>query len=177
MTPSFDLTSPRMVLAGTVYGEARGGGASGMADVASVVMNRRSGGWDHSTVVGVCLAPLQFSCWNGNDPNRAEILAAPVRDPETWAGALAVADAALAGAPDHTLGADSYFAVSIRPPYWAKAPAVHTVTRWEHSFWCTRPGRPQATVSAHAAAAVAADPDTDTDEADAMMNQYNQPGV
>lgn len=138
---SMNLGDPRAVLAGTVWGEARGGGRAAMEDVASVVLNRvRHPTWWGHDVLSVCLDPWQFSCWNGRlpgqplDPNFPKTIAATPADP-SFALALAVADDALAGRlVDHTLGADSYFAIGITPPDWT-ARATHTVDRWQHSFW------------------------------------------
>ena len=64
-----------LALARTLYGEARGEGAAGLAAVAWVVRNRlaRPGWWSRErgdgipddTIEAVCLDPKQFSCWNG----------------------------------------------------------------------------------------------------------------
>ncbi len=134
---AFDLSSPRLVLAGNAYGECSGGGRVGMENVTAVVMARVRQGWEE-TPIAVCLAPAQFSCWA--DSNRRRIEAAASTDPAVWAVALGVADAALAGRlPDRTCGADSYYALSMpRPAYWAKAPARHVYSdRW-HAFWSVR---------------------------------------
>ncbi len=134
----FDLTSTRLVLAGNAYGECSSGGRIGMENVTSVVLTRWHAGWAR-TLIAVCLAPAQFSCWT--DCNRRRIEVAAEADPRTWALALAVADAALAGGlPARTEGADSYYALSMTPPAdWARAPARHVYAdRW-HSFWSVRP--------------------------------------
>ena len=76
-----------LVLAMTLYGEARGESNAGLRAVAAVVMNRvaRStarlprGMWGGNTVREVCLKSGQFSCWNEGpppDPNRAKMFAA-----------------------------------------------------------------------------------------------------
>ena len=135
---ALDLTSTRLVLAGNAYGECSSGGCIGMENVTAVVLARLQAGWER-TLIGVCLAPAQFSCWT--DINRRRIEVAPEADPLTWALALAVADAALGGTlPIRTNGADSYYALTMAPPaYWARAPARHVYAdRW-HSFWCVRP--------------------------------------
>lgn len=137
---SFDLTSPRLVLAGTAYGECSGGGRVGMENVTSIVMARWRRGWGR-TPVEVCLAPEQFSCWT--DSNRQRIETAAVDDAASWAIALDVADTALAGTlPIRTCGADSYYALSMRQPaYWAKPPARHVYSdRW-HTFWAVHQSR------------------------------------
>lgn len=135
---TFDMSSPRLVLAGTAYGECRGGGRAGMENVLSVVINRWRAGWA-PTPLAVCLAARQFSCWD--DANRTAIVAASMRDRQSWNIALSVADSALAGTlPMRTGDADSYYALSMaKPPYWALRPALHVCSdRW-HSFWRIRP--------------------------------------
>ena len=139
---AFDLTSPELVFAGTLYGETRGCGRPAMENVAQVILNRVADRWDAGGVVGVCLARLQFSCWNANDPNRAEILAAPSNRAEAsvWLLCQTVAAAALAGRnPDRVAGADCYYARSmVQAPYWARFPAVQTYQGGYHAFWQTR---------------------------------------
>ena len=129
------MSSPRLVLAGTAYGECRGGGRIGMENILAVVINRVAGGWE-PTPLAVCLATEQFSCWN--DGNRHAITTASLRDQESWSLALAVADAALAGTLPTRIGdADSYYALSMaRPAYWARSPARHVCNDGWHSFWC-----------------------------------------
>lgn len=135
----FDLSSPRLVLAGNAYGECSGGGRVGMENVTSIVLRRVAEGWG-ATPRDVCLAPAQFSCWS--DQNRHRIEQAAVADPAGWAVALAVADAALNGTlPIRTRDADSYYALSMsRPAYWARPPAHHVYSDHWHAFWAVRPG-------------------------------------
>ncbi len=59
------------IMAKTIYGEARGESRQGQTAVACVIFNRlRSKKWfSAKTAAGVCLKPLQFSCWNKSDPN------------------------------------------------------------------------------------------------------------
>jgi N-acetylmuramoyl-L-alanine amidase len=151
---AFNFADARLVLAGTLYGEARSCGRPGMEDVAQCVLNRVADGWNTGGITGVCLAYEQFSSWNMGDPNRAKILnaAALGREP-AWLLALDVATAALAGTnPDRIEGADSYFARSMRtPPYWAKPPAAASFSDAWHSFWIVRPADQKApVVSIHA---------------------------
>ena len=107
-------------LARTIWGEARGEGIDGMTAVANVVMNRvRHPRWWGHDVVSVCLKPLQFSCWNANDPNRPKILRASPAN-EGFALCQVIAQQAINGAlDDPTGGCDSYFDTSIDPPSWA----------------------------------------------------------
>ena len=76
-----------LVLAMTLYGEARGEANAGLRAVAAVIMNRVEraearlprGMWWGNTVREVCLKRGQFSCWNSGpppDPNRAKMFRA-----------------------------------------------------------------------------------------------------
>ena len=107
------------VLARTVWGEARGEGATGMQAVANVVINRAARpGWWGSDVRSVCQAPYQFSCWNATDPNLIRLLNVDSTDPQ-FAQALDIAAAAVAGQlPDITGGATNYHTINSNPS-WA----------------------------------------------------------
>ena len=61
-----------LILAKTIYGEARGEISQGKVAVGCVIMNRYySKKWfAGSTLAGTCLKKMQFSCWNDNDPNK-----------------------------------------------------------------------------------------------------------
>ena len=68
----FDLTSTRLVLAGNAYGEwQRRAARIGMENVTSVVLARWHAGWAR-TLIEVCLAPAQFSCWADLNRHRIE---------------------------------------------------------------------------------------------------------
>lgn len=58
------------IAARTLWGECRGESHAGKVAVAHVIRNRLAAGRFGKTVAAVCLAPLQFSCWNATDPNR-----------------------------------------------------------------------------------------------------------
>ena len=130
-----DLSDDYSVLAGTIYGEIRGGIIDAKQNVAQVLINRKNHK-AHATFVDVCLAPKQFSCWNYSDPNRAEIMAAPQKDPRTWAVCCQVAWDALHGVnPNRIQGAMNYYATWLSPaPPWAKPPAVVTLNDGFHIF-------------------------------------------
>ncbi len=114
-------------LARTVWGEARGEGYRGMQAVANVIMNRYrkasissayASRWG-KTVAQICKKPLQFSCWNSNDPNRARLLAVTVTD-SNFRDALIIAEEAIRGRlPDLTNGADHYHTFAVTPA-WSK---------------------------------------------------------
>lgn len=63
--------SDKQVLVLTLWGEARGEPVEGKIAVANVIRNRmRATG---KTAKEICLAPWQFSCWNGGDRNGQEV--------------------------------------------------------------------------------------------------------
>ena len=71
-----------MIMAKTIWGEARGEGRNGQVAVAWVIRNRaQCGGWFGRTIAEVCLKDQQFSCWNHNDCNRTQIDGLSPNDP------------------------------------------------------------------------------------------------
>jgi spore germination cell wall hydrolase CwlJ-like protein len=134
MTDTTGDSNDVMTLARTIYGEARGEGAAGMAAVASVVMNRvRAGNYPGGTSVArVCTAPWQFSCWNPGDPNLAVIRAVTAANP-VFADALAIARQAVAGQlADTTGGATMYHDTSIATPAkWGAVQQTASIGRLE----------------------------------------------
>lgn len=72
---TFRNLDDKKLLAICLYGEARGEAMGGKVGVASVIMNRvKKGKWFGDTVQKVILKPKQFSCFNGNDPNRITLV-------------------------------------------------------------------------------------------------------
>jgi N-acetylmuramoyl-L-alanine amidase len=69
-----------IVLAKTIYGEARGENSLGKYAVACVIYNRWKRAKGKKTIAGICLAKYQFSCWNISDPN-CKILTEETFDP------------------------------------------------------------------------------------------------
>jgi uncharacterized protein (TIGR02594 family) len=128
----------QIILARTIYGEARGEQADGKAAVASVVLNRaKIGGWYGHSIEEVCLKRKQFSCWNANDPNRAII-----KDMEAHEGDQTFdrcfdlsAQAILGQLDDKTGGATHFHADTMRRfPDWAKG-ATRTAHIGHHIFY------------------------------------------
>lgn len=119
-----------VILACTIWGEARGEPATGKAAVAWTVINRfRSARWfAGASIAATCLKSRQYSCWNEDDPNRAKLAAQSLDAPsKTFRECLNVALGVLLGEiPDPTGGAMHYHAASIAPPAWARGrtPAV-----------------------------------------------------
>lgn len=129
------------VLARTLWGEARNEGTQGMEAVACVVLNRvlvaqkSRGGhyWWGDDVVGVCLKPFQFSCWNANDPNRPKLIAVTDKNIH-FATALRIARRAVHGVlADITGGATHYHTKDILPR-WAEG-EVPVCTIGHHIFY------------------------------------------
>ena len=110
-------------LARTLWGEARGEPLAGIRAVAAVVLNRAMHPrvhWWGRTVIGVCRAPFQFSCWNADDPNYPRLQAATTTD-RHFQACLGVAQEALAGqlAAEQALRATHYHTKAILPK-WAR---------------------------------------------------------
>lgn len=129
--------TPAVVVALTLWGEARGEGHDGLVAVGCVIRNRvEHPRWWGDDFTAVCLDPWQFSCWNTDDPNLPKMLhVAGVPDAD-YAAALDVAEGVIGGVtPDPTQDADSYFDVRMaEPPSWA-ARAAHTVDIGHHTFY------------------------------------------
>ena len=114
----------------TIWGEARGEGAMGMAAVGHVLLNRLATGRWGKTLSDVCLRPYQFSCWNIGDPNRALVL--ELGDVELAAEFAALEEA---GAEvDITGGATHYYAAGTQTPNWVEG-ADFTVQIGRHRFY------------------------------------------
>lgn len=149
-----ELYTETDVLARTLWGEARGEGREGMRAVGWVARNRamlarqfieRTGRGHHplygdGTYRGACLARMQFSCWNPDDPNLPRLMA--VGDSNAaFADALVLAAGVIAGTPgDPTHGATHYFTLArpawahTWPPAWA-AERTATAIIGGHAFY------------------------------------------
>jgi N-acetylmuramoyl-L-alanine amidase len=109
-------------MARTLWGEARGEVPAGQRGVANVILNRvakdkpqRFG----ATVENVCRKPMQFSCWNQSDPNRAKLLAVTDAN-EQFRQCLELARTAVNGSlSDNTRGSDHYHTAGVAPS-WSK---------------------------------------------------------
>lgn len=68
------------IMALTLWAETRGEPIAGKVAVGTVIMNRvEHRSWDGKTVKEVCLWPKQFSCFNPNDVQRAQLVAYALR--------------------------------------------------------------------------------------------------
>ncbi len=98
-----------LVLARTIYGEARGENDETKKAVANVVINRvKNPKWWGKTVKEVCLARKQFSCFNFSDPNFEKLIKVTIKD-KTFQECFGIAYAAVKKLiPDNTNGATHY---------------------------------------------------------------------
>lgn len=115
-------TNPITILACTIWMEARSDGLEGMQAVANVVLNRinHPRWWGHG-IASVCLAPEQFSSWNDGSTQIPLVKQAIEKLDPVYLEAIKIAQSAVQDdLVDNTKGADSYFAISIPAPSWAK---------------------------------------------------------
>jgi N-acetylmuramoyl-L-alanine amidase len=102
-----------------VWGEARGESAKGKAAVWWVVRNRAVRA--DTSIREQWLRPLQFSCFNANDPNRSAMLQAHSNSPAAWAACDAVCELCEAGLlDDPTHGATHYYRPDVCSPVWGR---------------------------------------------------------
>ena len=126
---TIDLTDLE-VLTLTIYGEARGEPIEGQIAVGCVIRNRVVAGL-YISYKAACLAPLQFSCWNLNDPNYpileeiankmsfSEIIGEPVLNQCYWVATGIIHNSI----KDNTHGSRNYLTTELlesNPPSWAK---------------------------------------------------------
>jgi spore germination cell wall hydrolase CwlJ-like protein len=125
-----------LMLAKTIWGEARSDGEYGMYAVANVIKNRAESPLNKKRgyrlygkgIQGVISKNKAFSAWNDGDPNREKMLTLDPagsslsgRDLEAWKSALKIASDVVDGKkPDITKGATHYHTTSILPR-WASA--------------------------------------------------------
>lgn len=112
-----------LIIAKTLWGEARGEGTDGMRAVACVIGNRKELKWQGKIgYAAVCLAYKQFSCWNDGDPNRSRMDAQARHPDSAFTEALAIAGQLVSNQlNDMTFGATHYYATSLRQaPKWAQ---------------------------------------------------------
>lgn len=121
------LTKEQQIIALTLLAEARGEGTEGMEAVAMVIKQRMAN--RKQTASQVCLAPKQFSCWNGKTSDDLQHLwqspAAP--DAIKVVRRFDKLDPAVIGYADH------YCTVNIKP-FWAIV-QVPVVVVGNHTFY------------------------------------------
>lgn len=125
----------REIAALTIYCEASGEPHDGKVAVAATFFNRLKTGRFGKTVASVCLERMQYSEWNADRADNANLLRGaetPDANP-VMADCLMAFEEALAGA-DPSLGATHYYAVSIPAPAWA-AQGTETIEIGHHRFF------------------------------------------
>lgn len=133
------LLEAEVILAITIYGEARGEPLLGKIAVGHVINNRMNDKRWPNTIVDVCLQPKQFSCWNENDPNYPTLVRKlwqlkSMDQTYTWKECLFAAVGVLRDyLKDNTDGANHYHTASIHPS-WADKMAK-TVEIGHHIFY------------------------------------------
>lgn len=121
---------PQLIMALTMWGEARSHGEAGMRAVGHVILNRANSGHPRRFgrgVVGVSKKRKQFSCWNRGDPNLRKMQHVnKIRDSHPtsygrFVQAYRIAGEILNGqSKDPTKGAVYYHTDDI-DPYWASS--------------------------------------------------------
>ena len=123
----------------TMWGEARGQGEDGMRAVGHVIANRWKAKSHGAYVTDTVSAAWQFSCWNANDPNRAQMLAISDLKPGSaghrqWLDAKRLAAEILAGrSEDPTGGALFYHTTAVQPAWSRGVPPVAQIG--DHLFF------------------------------------------
>jgi len=109
------MTAEILVIALTLLGEARGEGFEGMAGVASVIQTRAIE--RKQTPTQVCLAPKQFSFWNGgvSEAKKQELL----KNPQAHNAICLAKLVAEKRMPDVVHGANHYHTLQVSPK-WSK---------------------------------------------------------
>ena len=123
------MTAELFIVALTILGEARGETFEGMAGVASVIQTRMIE--RKQTASQICLAPKQFSFWNGgvSEATKKKLLATA-----QGKNALYLADLVIhQQMPDIVKGANHYHAISVAPKWARNARLVATIRN--HKFY------------------------------------------
>lgn len=107
-----------LILARTIYGEARGESEGAKIAVANVIMNRvKNPKWWGNTVKEVCLAKNQFSCFNFDDPNFLELINVTIKN-KVFQECFGIAFSVMKGfIIDNTNGANHYHNKSVNPEW------------------------------------------------------------
>ena len=123
------MTAEILVIALTILGEARGEGFEGMAGVASVIQTRAIE--RKQTASQVCLAPKQFSFWNGgvSEAKKQELLKNPQAQNALRLAKL-VAEKRM---PDVVNGANHYHTFQVSPK-WSRGEQTVAVIK-NHKFY------------------------------------------
>jgi N-acetylmuramoyl-L-alanine amidase len=123
------MTAEILVIALTILGEARGEGFEGMAGVASVIQTRSIE--RKQTPTQVCLAPKQFSFWNGgvSEAKKQELL----KNPQAGNAIRLAKLVAEKRMPDVVQGANHYHTFQVSPK-WSRGEQTVAVIK-NHKFY------------------------------------------
>lgn len=111
-----DKLTDKVIMALTVWGEARGEFARGQEAVAWVIRNRMDNPrWWGRSLRDVCLKPRQFSCWNFEDPNYQKLMSVELRSTLLYKSIETICEQVLYldRSEDITLNSDHYCVSSI----------------------------------------------------------------
>lgn len=147
--PSPEVVEKIMLLARTIWGEARNQDREGMKAVAHVIINRTKDPLNvrrgyrlyGKTVEDVIMKSKAFSAWNTEDVNRKLMLAIqedgkglPKKDKEAFVMAMEIAVKVMTGeTKDPTGGATHYHTKRVKP-FWSDRDKVTTVIG-DHIFY------------------------------------------
>jgi len=136
--PVNDLTKDDLIVAATLWGEARGEGIEGMKAVANVIRNRADS--LKKSPKDVVLQKKQFSIWNDTttdnflDKINKSILKNS-KDGSAWENAKKIVKSHVkTKGPDNTMGAQFYHTTSIKPN-WDYNKLKYTTTIGNHKFY------------------------------------------
>lgn len=131
------------IMALTIAGEARGESFDGKVAVGHVILNRldRPGWWSRNrdeipddTIAAVCADPLQFSCWNRDDPNLRYLAFLPPDHPVYLECLTAALSALRTRENDPTAGSCHYYDKRSPEPFWARG-KTPVCTIGHHAFF------------------------------------------
>lgn len=123
-----------LVMAQTIWGEARGETNEGKYAIAHVIKNRfDSKKWfSADTLEGVCKKKWQFSCWNDGDPNKEKMEQLTHGDIKDF---VDIANNVLNGHHDSNVGKSThYYADYIKEPDWAEGKTPITKIGVHHFY-------------------------------------------
>ncbi len=122
-TSDFSTDSEEILLARMIFGEARGCDLEEKIAVGYTAINRAHDGkrWNGENVKDAILKPMQYSCFNKNDPNRGKLMDPLSFEPEEFENCLEVSRNILSGMyPDSSKGATHYFNPRAANPSWKR---------------------------------------------------------
>ncbi|MBU4348144.1 cell wall hydrolase, partial [Patescibacteria group bacterium] len=123
-TGDFNDDTEQILLARTIFGEARSLPEKGRIAVGWSIRNRIKDPRRGDTYHKVILQPIQYSAFNKEDPNRPFVENPQISEDQIddWYECYEIAGKVMRGkVNDPTDGANHYYSDYIRPPYWTKS--------------------------------------------------------